>query len=156
MEKDLIFCSCFLIVAEESHNPTPEGSPELTKRSWFGSLMSTDKDETYTIIVKGKSIAQIKADLIHAFLSVCNALLLQSGSMEQTFLMPSFQITDLQHSVTSPMSFRLEYKRGSTGPTMFQRQVRMQVDMSHVSTADRGPEALYAITFTLLSGNFHS
>ena len=32
--------------------------------------MSTEKDETYTIIVKGKALAQIKADLIHAFLSV--------------------------------------------------------------------------------------
>ena len=32
--------------------------------------MSTDKDETYTIIVKGKPLASIKADLIHAFLSV--------------------------------------------------------------------------------------
>ena len=57
-------------MAEETHNPTPEGSPELTKRSWFGSLMSTDKDEVYTIIVKGKALSQIKADLIHAFLSV--------------------------------------------------------------------------------------
>ena len=58
------------LVAEETHNQTPEGSPELTKRSWFGSLMSTDKDEVYTIIVKGKALSQIKADLIHAFLSV--------------------------------------------------------------------------------------
>ena len=33
-----------------------------------------------------------------------------------------------------------------------QRQVRMQVDINHVSTAESGPEALYAITFTLLSG----
>ena len=68
-----------------------------------------------------------------------------------------FQITDLQHSVTSPMSFRLEYKRGSnTGPAMFQRQVRMQVDLNHLSTSDMGPEALYAITFTLLSGNYNN
>ncbi len=28
----------------------------------------------------------------------------------------------------------------------------MQVDISHVSTADVGPDALDAITFTLLSG----
>ncbi len=55
--------------------------------------------------------------------------------------------------MTSPMSFRLEYKRGSSGAqSMFQRQVRMQVDLNHVSTAESGPEALYAITFTLLSG----
>ena len=62
------------------------------------------------------------------------------------------QITDLQHSVASPMSFKLEYKRGSTTPAVFQRQVRMLVEIAHVSAAERGPEALYAITFTLLSG----
>lgn len=110
---------------------TPESSPELTKRSWFGSLMSTEKDETYTVVVKGKPLASIKADLIHAFLSV----------------------SDLQHSVMTPMSFRLEYKRGSTAPAMFQRQVRMQVDLSQVSKSENPNECLYAITFTLISGN---
>lgn len=49
---------------------TPESSPELTKKSWFGSLMTTEKDETFTILVKGKPLATVKADLIHAFLSV--------------------------------------------------------------------------------------
>ncbi|ROT77545.1 putative serine/threonine-protein kinase BRSK2 [Penaeus vannamei] len=49
---------------------TPESSPELTKKSWFGSLMSTERDETYTILVKDKALATVKADLIHAFLSV--------------------------------------------------------------------------------------
>jgi hypothetical protein len=47
-------------VVTSSHQPTPDSSPELTKRSWFGSLMSTDKDETYTIIVRGKPLASIK------------------------------------------------------------------------------------------------
>ena len=88
-----------------------------------------------------------KADLIHAFLSVA----------------------DLQHSVLSPVSFRLEYKRGSTAPAMFQRQVtekqrrlelivspqvRMQVDLSPVAGADTpAAQCLHAITFTLISGN---
>lgn len=49
---------------------TPESSPELTKRSWFGNLITTEKDETFTILVKGKPIATVKAHLIHAFLSV--------------------------------------------------------------------------------------
>lgn len=49
---------------------TPDSSPELTKKSWFGSLMTTEKDETFTILVKGKALASVKADLIHAFLSV--------------------------------------------------------------------------------------
>ncbi|XP_023319473.1 serine/threonine-protein kinase BRSK2 isoform X2 [Eurytemora carolleeae] len=114
-----------------SHHPTPESSPELTKRSWFGSLMSTEKEENYTVVVKGKSLATIKADLIHAFLSV----------------------SDLQHSVVTPMSFRLEYKRGSTASTMFQRQVRMQVDISAVNKSESTADCLYAITFTLISGN---
>ena len=40
--------------------------------------MSTEKDETYTVVVKGKALASIKADLIHAFLSVINSKLCQS------------------------------------------------------------------------------
>ena len=158
------------------YHPTPESSPELTKRSWFGSLLSTEKDESYTVVVKGKALASIKADLIHAFLSV----------------------SDLQHSVLSPVSFRLEYKRGSTAPAMFQRQVktclikhnqlsqpkpktnikhkktniskvgfanhcthkltccvqvRMQVDLSPVAASETPAGCLHAITFTLISGN---
>ncbi|KAK8742704.1 hypothetical protein OTU49_001630 [Cherax quadricarinatus] len=108
---------------------TPESSPELTKKSWFGSLMSTERDETYTILVKDKALATVKADLIHAFLSVA----------------------ELSHSVTSPMSFRVEYKRGSTGPAMFQRHVRFQVDITPVCSPN-DPNPLYAINFILLSG----
>ena len=63
------------MIAAEELSQTPEASPELTKRSWFGSLMSTDRDETYTIIVKEKPLASIKADLIQAFLSVIDAFL---------------------------------------------------------------------------------
>ena len=90
-------------------------------------------------------------------LSHCDNHLQINITLLLLFFVATLQITDLQHSVTSPMSFRLEYKRGSTSgsstPTsMFQRQVRMQVDISHISKAESGPEALYAITFTLLSG----
>lgn len=49
---------------------TPESSPELTKKSWFGNLIATEKDETFTILVKGKPLSTVKAHLIHAFLSV--------------------------------------------------------------------------------------
>ncbi|CAG9857765.1 unnamed protein product [Phyllotreta striolata] len=118
--------------SEEVHL-TPESSPELTKKSWFGSLMATEKDETFTILVKGKPLATVKADLIHAFLS----------------------IAELSHSVSSPMSFRVEYKRGMTGPAMFQRHVRFQVDISPIikQSRDNTKEHIFAITFTLLSGN---
>ncbi|XP_075218884.1 BRSK family serine/threonine-protein kinase sugar-free frosting isoform X2 [Lycorma delicatula] len=110
---------------------TPESSPELTKKSWFGSLMTSEKDETFTVLVKGKPLASVKADLIHAFLS----------------------IAELSHSVSSPMSFRVEYRRATPGAAMFQRQVRFQVDISTVSKPTSPKEYLYAITFTLLSGN---
>lgn len=36
-------------------------------------------------------------------------------------------MAELSHSVISPMSFRVEYKRNGTGPVMFQRHVRFQV-----------------------------
>lgn len=31
--------------------------------------MTTEKDETFTVLVKGKPLPSVKADLIHAFLS---------------------------------------------------------------------------------------
>ncbi|XP_015121861.1 serine/threonine-protein kinase BRSK2 [Diachasma alloeum] len=117
-----------LLTSTEEVHLTPDSSPELTKKSWFGSLMATEKDETFTVLVKGKPLASVKADLIHAFLS----------------------IAELSHSVSSPMSFKVEYKRGSTAPAMFQRQVRFQVDISAISKHPSEP--LFAITFTLLSG----
>lgn len=57
-------------VSTEEVSMTPESSPELTKKSWFGNLIATEKDETFTILVKGKPLSTVKAHLIHAFLSV--------------------------------------------------------------------------------------
>lgn len=65
----LLNSSGFTVSTEEVHL-TPESSPELTKKSWFGNLMTTEKDETFTVLVKGKPLATVKAHLIHAFLSV--------------------------------------------------------------------------------------
>ncbi len=62
--------SCWSLTIGDEVSLTPESSPELTKRSWFGTLMGSERDETYTILVKGKPLASVKADLIHAFLSV--------------------------------------------------------------------------------------
>ncbi|XP_049315117.1 serine/threonine-protein kinase BRSK2 isoform X3 [Bactrocera dorsalis] len=118
------------VSADEVHL-TPESSPELTKRSWFGNLITTEKDETFTILVKGKPIATVKAHLIHAFLSMA----------------------ELSHSVVSPTSFRVEYKRNGNGPVMFQRHVKFQVDISAICKQGDISDMLFALTFTLLSGN---
>ncbi|XP_055706080.1 serine/threonine-protein kinase BRSK2 isoform X1 [Phlebotomus papatasi] len=120
-----------LQVSSDEVHLTPDSSPELTKRSWFGNLMTTEKDETFTVLVKGKPLATVKAHLIHAFLSMA----------------------ELSHSVISPMSFRVEYKRNGTGPAMFQRHVRFQVDISAICKQGDVADMLFAITFTLLSGN---
>lgn len=70
--------SLVLVSTEEVHL-TPESSPELTKKSWFGNLIATEKDETFTILVKGKPLSTVKAHLIHAFLSVSEASLPRRG-----------------------------------------------------------------------------
>src|SRR5699024_4877398 len=77
------------------------------------------------------------------------------------------QIPDLSHSVLSPMSFRLDYRRpGGTTSNLFQRNIRLQVDItcatppSNESSTpspnfDSTPldrPTIYCITFTLLSG----
>lgn len=36
-------------------------------------------------------------------------------------------MAELSHSVVSPTSFRVEYKRNGNGPVMFQRHVKFQV-----------------------------
>lgn len=36
-------------------------------------------------------------------------------------------MAELSHSVVSPTSFRVEYKRNGTGPVMFQRHIKFQV-----------------------------
>jgi len=59
-----------LVDMDPVYKPTPESSPELTKKSWFGSLMASEKDETFTILITGKPLSTVKADLIHALLSV--------------------------------------------------------------------------------------
>lgn len=85
-------------------------------------------------------------------------------------------MTELSHSVLSPVSFRVEYKRAGSGPTMFQRHVRIQVsssnwitfeifthffplffakqvDINTICKQSDVADMLFAITFTLLSGN---
>lgn len=47
----------------------------MTKRSWFGALMGTEREEHHFVIVRDKPLSQVKADLVHAFLSVSEHIL---------------------------------------------------------------------------------
>ncbi|XP_065145296.1 serine/threonine-protein kinase BRSK2 isoform X7 [Paramisgurnus dabryanus] len=115
---------------EEMSSLTPESSPELAKKSWFGNFINLEKEEQIFVVIRDKPLSSIKADIVHAFLSI-----------------PS-----LSHSVISQTSFRAEYK-SSAGPTVFQKPVKFQVDITYTeSTAATKENGIYSVTFTLLSG----
>uniref|UniRef100_A0A8C2AZE4 BR serine/threonine kinase 2b n=1 Tax=Cyprinus carpio TaxID=7962 RepID=A0A8C2AZE4_CYPCA len=115
---------------EEMSNLTPDSSPELAKKSWFGNFINLEKEEQIFVVIRDKPLSSIKADIVHAFLSI-----------------PS-----LSHSVVSQTSFRAEYK-STAGPTVFQKPVKFQVDITYTeSTAATKENGIYSVTFTLLSG----
>nr|XP_029542441.1 serine/threonine-protein kinase BRSK2-like isoform X5 [Oncorhynchus nerka] len=124
---------------EDMSSLTPESSPELAKKSWFGNFISLEKEEQIFVVIRDKPLSSIKADIVHAFLSI-----------------PS-----LSHSVVSQTSFRAEYK-SSGGPSVFQKPVKFQVDIAF-SEGEREKEraeregkrenGIYSVTFTLISGS---
>ncbi|XP_056134498.1 serine/threonine-protein kinase BRSK2-like [Lampris incognitus] len=115
---------------EDMSSLTPDSSPELAKKSWFGNFINLEKEEQIFIVIRDKPLSSIKADIVHAFLSI-----------------PS-----LSHSVISQTSFRAEYK-STAGPTVFQKPVKFQVDITYSeSTSATKENGIYSVTFTLLSG----
>lgn len=42
----------------------------LAKRSWFGNFINLEKEEQIFVVIKDKPLSSIKADIVHAFLSV--------------------------------------------------------------------------------------
>uniref|UniRef100_A0A8C4HWV4 Si:dkey-16p21.7 n=1 Tax=Dicentrarchus labrax TaxID=13489 RepID=A0A8C4HWV4_DICLA len=108
--------------SEDMSSLTPESSPELAKRSWFGNFISLEKEEQIFVLIQDKPLSSIKADIVHAFLSI-----------------PS-----LSHSVVSQNSFRAEYK-SSGGPSVFQKPVKFQRE-------GRRELGIYSVTFTLITG----
>uniref|UniRef100_A0A672L312 Serine/threonine-protein kinase BRSK2-like n=1 Tax=Sinocyclocheilus grahami TaxID=75366 RepID=A0A672L312_SINGR len=113
--------------SEDMSSLTPESSPELAKKSWFGNFISLEREEQIFVVIRDKPLSSIKADIVHAFLSI-----------------PS-----LSHSVISQTSFRAEYK-SSGGPSVFQKPVKFQVDIRE--REGRRETGIYSVTFTLLSG----
>ncbi|XP_070976600.1 serine/threonine-protein kinase BRSK2-like isoform X2 [Oncorhynchus clarkii lewisi] len=126
--------------SEDMSRLTPESSPELAKKSWFGNFVSLEKEEQIFVVIRDKPLSSVKADIVHAFLSI-----------------PS-----LIHSVICQTSFRAEYKT-SCGPSVFQKPVKFQVDIAF-SEGERERDrekterevkretGIYSVTFTLISG----
>ncbi|KAM8888054.1 serine/threonine-protein kinase BRSK2-like isoform 5-T5 [Synchiropus picturatus] len=140
---------------EDMSSLTPDSSPELAKKSWFGNFISLEKEEQIFIVIRDKPLSSIKADIVHAFLSVRPSDG-PASSLEGHFKMalPSLplQIPSLSHSVISQTTFRAEYK-SSAGPAVFQKPVKFQVDITYTESSGATKEnGIYSVTFTLLSG----
>ncbi|XP_070573479.1 serine/threonine-protein kinase BRSK2-like [Ptychodera flava] len=107
---------------------TPDSSPELSKKSWFGSLIGGDREDSVCMIIRDKSLNVIKADIVHAFLT----------------------LPDLTHSVHSPTAFKAEYKR--PGGSMFTKSIRFQIEIvPHERETSKGSVA-HIVNFLLISG----
>ncbi|KAM8836469.1 serine/threonine-protein kinase BRSK2 isoform 11-T12 [Spinachia spinachia] len=126
--------------SEDMSSLTPESSPELAKKSWFGNFIGLEKEEQIFVVIRDKPLSSVKADIVHAFLS----------------------IPALSHSVLSQTSFRAEYK-SSGGPSVFQKPVKFQVDIAfsegererdreRSEREGRRETGIYSVTFTLISG----
>lgn len=169
-----------------------ESGPNLTKKSWFGQLLvlgsgtnnhnnsvggswldstsSTDRscgnpnmetnNHVHVVLIKDRPLTVIKADLIHTF----------------------FSSPDVVHQILSPMSFRVEFKRPSGTSSMFQRSVKLQIDIASANSSitNSSPHqsylrqnsqllsgdgtgsnirtgsfrSVYCLTFTLISGPY--
>uniref|UniRef100_A0A087YJZ6 BR serine/threonine kinase 2 n=1 Tax=Poecilia formosa TaxID=48698 RepID=A0A087YJZ6_POEFO len=115
---------------EDMSSLTPDSSPELAKKSWFGNFINLEKEEQIFIVIRDKPLSSIKADIVHAFLSI-----------------PS-----LSHSVISQTSFRAEYK-STAGPTVFQKPVKFQVDITYTESSGATKEnGIYCLCLFFLSG----
>uniref|UniRef100_A0A2K6E744 BR serine/threonine kinase 2 n=1 Tax=Macaca nemestrina TaxID=9545 RepID=A0A2K6E744_MACNE len=114
----------------QGESPGSREAGVLAKKSWFGNFISLEKEEQIFVVIKDKPLSSIKADIVHAFLSI-----------------PS-----LSHSVISQTSFRAEYK-ATGGPAVFQKPVKFQVDITYTEGGEAQKEnGIYSVTFTLLSG----
>lgn len=59
----------------------------MTKKSWFANMMGMEREEyRHTITIRNKQLNQVKADIVHAFLSVSELLHLPSSCSFITLL----------------------------------------------------------------------
>uniref|UniRef100_H2YPM9 non-specific serine/threonine protein kinase n=1 Tax=Ciona savignyi TaxID=51511 RepID=H2YPM9_CIOSA len=96
--------------SEDVNNPSHMSpSMELSKRSWFGQFISGSEDAPLTLVMNNRTLNNVKADLIHTFLTIAN----------------------LTHNVSGPMRFQCEYRaQGGGAHSMFHgKLVKFQADI---------------------------
>ncbi|KAJ4947751.1 hypothetical protein JOQ06_009784 [Pogonophryne albipinna] len=78
---------------EDMSSLTPDSSPELAKKSWFGNFINLEKEEQIFIVIRDKPLNSIKADIVHAFLSTSFRAEYKSSAGPTVFQKPvKFQV----------------------------------------------------------------
>lgn len=142
---------------DETPSDMCDSGPNLNKKSWFGQLLilgsggisgnnnspstptwsgdhqssvnhrssgaqhhhhhnldtAATNNHVHVVLIKDRPLTVIKADLIHTF----------------------FSSPDVVHQILSPMSFRVEFKRPQRTSSMFQRSVKLQIDIAPASSS---------------------
>jgi len=93
---------------------------------------SHPRHEPFFIITREKPFSTVKADVVHAFLSVSH----------------------LTHSVLSQHGFKAEYKKPG-GKTMFRKTVRISVNICPTDQAKQENSSIHTISIVLESGPVH-
>lgn len=87
---------------------TASALSRLAKKSWFGNFINLEKEEQIFVVIKDKPLSSIKADIVHAFLSVRP----WQSQMDTCIHEPSLQA---DHR-TSPSHRLCNPSRQTTGP----------------------------------------
>ncbi|XP_029312031.1 serine/threonine-protein kinase BRSK2 isoform X7 [Cottoperca gobio] len=91
--------------SEDMSSLTPESSPELAKKSWFGNFIGLEKEEQIFVVIRDKPLSSVKADIVHAFLSSVG---LSASSLSSHHTDP---VTQSQRSLTDQLSGRVQVLR---------------------------------------------
>lgn len=96
-----------------SASPTPLSASHGRESISSMQTQAASNNHVHVVVIKDRPLTVIKADLIHTF----------------------FSSPDVVHQILSPMSFRVEFKRPSGTSSMFQRSVKMQIDIAPASSS---------------------
>ncbi|CAB4001392.1 serine threonine- kinase BRSK2-like, partial [Paramuricea clavata] len=120
---------------EYSSNISLDTSPSDVKKSWFAYLPlghSPSKEEPFFIVIKEKPLGTIKADIVHAFLT----------------------IPHVTHHVTSSTTFTAEYGKHK-GSSMFRKSARIDVNIEESRDLKecKSARGVFTVNVKLVSGS---
>ncbi|KAH3885860.1 hypothetical protein DPMN_009858 [Dreissena polymorpha] len=112
----------------------------MTKKSWFGSLMGSDREEHHFVMVRDKPLCQIKADLIHAFLS--------SRPMISMYCLTFTHISGPSRRFRRVCEHIQNLMLGPRGDALSQRKISTDSSSSYTSECSASPTHSISVTRT--------